>query len=373
MIIEPKWNLSLNTGKCKIVIFSRGIDRKYPDFLIDNNKIEVVRDFTYLGLKLNYNNRFSVAQKDLYDRALRAMYLLMKKATNLSLPIDVVIDLFDNTVLPVLTYGCEVWGFHSLDLIGKLQLKFYKNVLKLKASTPTLMVLGEVGKYPAELHIKLRMLLFWHKLVSEENKNNLSSVIYRVLCTLHENRLIECNYIIYIEKLLIEIGLPYLWRNQNVEFFRKPLFKKYIKNKLQDLFIQQWYSKIDDGGIYTIYRMIKTSFHRSPYINVLNNNCAIAIARFITTNNNLPVNTNRYTEVERADRLCIKCNLKDIGDEFHYVFCCPFFDTKRKELLPKSIVNKQNAISFGRLMNESDRNTLLKLKHFICYIQNYLE
>ena len=103
---------------------------------------------------------------------------------------------------------------------------------------PTLMVLGEVGKYPAELHIKLRMLLFWHKLVSEENKNNLSSVIYRVLCTLHENRLIECNYIIYIEKLLIEIGLPYLWRNQNVDFFRKPLFKKYIKNKLQDIFIQ---------------------------------------------------------------------------------------------------------------------------------------
>ena len=97
----------------------------------------------------------------MYDRALRAMYLLMKKATNLSLPIDVVIDLFDNTVLPVLTYGCEVWEFHSLDLIGKLQLKFYNNVLKLKASTPTLMVLGEVGNYPVELHIKLRKLLFW--------------------------------------------------------------------------------------------------------------------------------------------------------------------------------------------------------------------
>jgi len=45
--------------------------------------------------------------------------------------------------------------------------------------------------------------------------------------------------------------------------------KKYIKNKLQDLFIQQWYSKIDNDGIYTIYRMVKTSFHRSPYIQVL--------------------------------------------------------------------------------------------------------
>ena len=63
--------------------------------------------------------------------------------------------------------------------------------------------------------------------------------------------------------------------------------------------------------------MVKTSFHRSPYIQVQNSNCAIAIGRFLTTNNNLPVNTDRYKEVDRADRLCIKCNLKDIGYEFH--------------------------------------------------------
>ena len=119
--------------------------------------------------------------------------------------------------------------------------------------------------------------------------------------------------------------------------------------------------------------MVKTSFQRSPYIHVLNNNCAISIARFITTNNNLPVNTNRYTEVERKDRVCTKCNLKDIGDEFHYVFCCPFFDTKRKELLHKYLINNKNTISFSKLLNENDRSTLLKLKHFLCHIQKSME
>ena len=367
------WNLKLNTCKCKIMIFSRGKVRKYPDFFIDNSKIEVVRDFTYLGLKLNYNNRFNITQKDLNDRALRAMFLLMKKTRKLSLPIDLVIDLFDNTVLPVLTYGCEVWGFHCLDLIDRLQLRFYKSILKLRASTPTFMVYGEVGKYPVELHIKLRMLLFWQKLVSEENRNNLSSVIYRVLFTLHKNNLIECNYISCIEQILIEIGLPYLWRTQNADSIGKPLFKNYIKTKLQDLFIQQWHSRIDNGGIFTIYRMLKSNFSRSPYLQILNNNCAIAIARFFTTNNNLPVNTERYKEVERKNRLCNKCSLKDIGDEFHYIFCCPFFDNKRKETLPKTVIKKPNSISFSTLLNGNDRNQLLKLKHFLCYIQNSLE
>ena len=103
----------------------------------------------------------------------------------------------------------------------------------------------------------------------------------------------------------------------------------------------EWYSKIDNGGIYKIYRTVKTSFHRSHYIHVLNNYCATAIGRFLTTNNNLPVNTDRYKEVDRADRLCIKCNLKDIGDEFHYVFVAPFLIVKGKNSFPNQyLLNK---------------------------------
>ena len=34
---------------------------------------------------------------------------MITKARGLELPVDVSIDLFDITVLPVLLYGCEVW------------------------------------------------------------------------------------------------------------------------------------------------------------------------------------------------------------------------------------------------------------------------
>ena len=74
--------------------------------------------------------------------------------------------------------------------------------------------------------------------------------------------------------------------------------------------------------------MIKPNFIQSPYISTLINTCAIPIVRFITTNNNLPVNILRYVDVERMDRICTKCNLGDTGDEFHYIFICPFFTLK---------------------------------------------
>ena len=76
-----KFKLKLNARKCKIVFFSRGKVRKYPDFHIGKDQVEVVSSFVYLGLKLNYNNRMNVALKDLYDRASRAMFSLLKKAS----------------------------------------------------------------------------------------------------------------------------------------------------------------------------------------------------------------------------------------------------------------------------------------------------
>ena len=97
------WKLKLNFNK--IVVFSRGKVQNFPNFKIGEEVIEVVSNVLYLGLKLNYNNRMLVAHKDLYGRTFRAMCALLKKCNTLNLPIDLIFDLFDKTIVPVLTYG----------------------------------------------------------------------------------------------------------------------------------------------------------------------------------------------------------------------------------------------------------------------------
>ena len=59
-----KWKLKLNARKCKIIIFSRGKVRKYPKFYIGDETIEVVSNFLYLGLKVNYS-RTSLQRRSL--------------------------------------------------------------------------------------------------------------------------------------------------------------------------------------------------------------------------------------------------------------------------------------------------------------------
>ena len=158
-------------------MFSRGKIRNKPNFSYNGEPVEVVYDLMYLGIKFNYNNKFSVAQKNLYDRASRAMFSLIRTCRELQLPADIQIDLFDKMIAPILLYGREIWGFNSCELATKLQLRFYKIVFKLKKSTPNVMVFGEVGKYPLELNIRCRMLCYWYKLASLANKHKFSSVV----------------------------------------------------------------------------------------------------------------------------------------------------------------------------------------------------
>ena len=60
------------------------------------------------------------------------MFELLKKGRKLFLDVEVMLKLFDSTVLPILVYGSEVWGYSNLDYIETLHLKFCKIVLVVK-------------------------------------------------------------------------------------------------------------------------------------------------------------------------------------------------------------------------------------------------
>ena len=110
-----RWFLRVNTDKTKVVIFSRGKIRNIPSFTFENNEVEVVDEYVYLGTTFNYNNRFRKAQNKQLNQARRAMYGLLSKTYQFHLPIDILLELFDQLVLPILLYGSEVWGFEVIN------------------------------------------------------------------------------------------------------------------------------------------------------------------------------------------------------------------------------------------------------------------
>ena len=90
------WNLTVNSSKTKFVVFSRGKWRNIPTFYLDSDELERVDDFSYIGIKFNYNGKFIKIMKYLCDR--KAMLSVLKKPRNMCLDLDLQIHFFDSMI-----------------------------------------------------------------------------------------------------------------------------------------------------------------------------------------------------------------------------------------------------------------------------------
>ena len=88
-----------------------------------------------------------------------------------------MLDLFDKMILPILLYGCEIWGFENLESIEIFYRKFLKYILKVNRQTTNCMVYGETGRTPLNVIIETRMVCYWHKISTGLN----TKLSYRLL------------------------------------------------------------------------------------------------------------------------------------------------------------------------------------------------
>jgi hypothetical protein len=112
-----------------------------------------------LGILFNRTGNFNKTIKKQAEKSTKAMYEVLKRGRTPNLSIECQIELFNKMVKPILLYGSEIWGFSkNIKCLEKVQLRFCKVLLKLKTSTPSYMIYGELGLFPIEIDVKLRMI-----------------------------------------------------------------------------------------------------------------------------------------------------------------------------------------------------------------------
>ena len=148
------------------------------EFKLGDDTIDICDEFKYLGTVFTKHNTFFKAIKHNVDHAKKALHLLYKRINNLHIPLDLQLELFDSTVLPIPLYGCETWVFQSSNLIDTVNNQFLRNIAKLRKSKPIYMLCAELGRNPIGIQIKFRMIGYWISLVNNENLNKFSQKIY---------------------------------------------------------------------------------------------------------------------------------------------------------------------------------------------------
>ena len=159
-----QWKLQVNLNKTKVVIFGARKTDSFK-FTLGNNDIEITDRYKYLGIFFSQSRSFLNARKHIAEQAKKAMRLLFCRINNLHLPIDLQLKLFDQTVMPILTYGSEIFGFENLDLLEKIHTHFLKKITKCRRSTPSYILYAELGRFPIEIIIKSRIIGYWNRII----------------------------------------------------------------------------------------------------------------------------------------------------------------------------------------------------------------
>lgn len=363
------WKLKINISKTKIVVFGRGKLKRNMHFTFQQHDIEIVDEYKYLGVYLGRSGSFIAAKKHVAEQANKALFSLLKKIRSLSLPYDIQIDLFNKMIKPILLYGCEIWGTGNVDILERVQLKFYKQIFCLKKSTPSYMIYGELGITPLYVDIQTRLISFWCKLVENYEACRLSSIVYNAVYVLQQHKQIKSQWIDTVKNTLCSQGFSGIWYSQS--FISSIWLEKAITQKLKDVFIQNWTSQLNASSCSNIYKTFKTNFEQSKYVSILPTVPCKWFMRFRTRNHRLPVEVGRWHSVPLNERKCMYCNI-DIGDEFHYLLVCNHFKTERSKYLKTYFYTRPNILKFEQLMNLKDEGDLRSLCKFISIITKHV-
>ncbi len=241
-----RWKMILNTDKTKIVVFRAGgrlarLDKWY----YGNVELDVVSHFSYLGIVLSQSGSFSRTQQTLAKqgkKALFSMFKMVQKFRGLS-PLDLC-DLFDKLVVPVLTYGSEIWGFHKADAVEKVHREFMRRVLRVKGTTANEFLYGELGRKPLIVIRYCRIIKYWFKLLKAP-EGRLNGYVYGVQKQFMEEHVNKTNWASLLKDLLCEHGFGEVWYSQGVGCEED--FMVVFKQRLSDVHGQNWYHDLEQS------------------------------------------------------------------------------------------------------------------------------
>ncbi|KAL4222869.1 hypothetical protein ACF0H5_018909 [Mactra antiquata] len=260
-------------------------------------------------------------------------------------------------IMPILSYGAEVWGFHKSPDIEKVHLKFLRQILGVHNKTTSSAVYGEFGRFPLYIKRQIRIIKYWHRI----NKLN-NSLMYKLMYMTDNNGILVNSWSINVKTLLSNLGFLYLWANPDISNLQ-------INNVIQrviDNYLQSWYACLNSFSRLETYKFFKISFEFEKYLDCIENDKYISVlARFRCSSHKLAIEEGRCRNIDKNLRLCKLCNMNQIESEYHFLLICPIYNELRKKYLHKYFYTWPNLNKFRILLNTTNCRKIIKLASFI--------
>ena len=353
-----KLHLSINIDKTKIMVFRKGgFLGKHEKWYLGEALLEVVNEYNYLGFMFTTKMSFNKGVGHLAVKGKRACIDCLKYLGMLNdFTKSCFCKIFDAQVQPVLLYGSEIWGLHRLDNIEKVHTFALKRFLNVHAKLPNKFIYGEMGRFPLFNFSAIRCIKYWLRLLTLDI-SRLPKQAYLMLLNLDEKG--KVCWATKVKNTLFYMGLGHAWVHHSVG--SEKAFVSLFKQRLKDVFIQEWDSSLSSKDIYQNYRLFKDYFGSEKYFDYIDKKCFrdfIVKLRLGV----LPIYDSHFSRTfntGQKNTLCNYCNVPE--NEDHFIFHCSLYKKYRGRYVNAKYNSHVTLLRYG---SESD---ICKLSIFLFY------
>ncbi len=291
-----------------------------------------------------------IHKKRIAEQGRKAMYALNNICKKHCFNTVTKLSIFDTYVNSVMSYACEIWGFHPSSDVEKVHLSFCKNILGVHKKTSNDMIYAELGRYPLNIIRKFRIFKYWMKLVNSDNcilKNCYENMV--------EN---EDIWLVNIRRELNTIGLGYIWNLESIGTYHYNIIVK----RISDIYLQSLYGRIAASPKCNLYRYLTHDFKLQSYLFKAGRHTK-ELTQIRLSAHKLQIEYGRYRNIDRQDRKCTLCNLNDVEDEFHFILKCPVYNDLRNKYIKSYYRRRPSMFKLIELLNvdrDKEINNLCK-------------
>lgn len=330
-----RWNLSLNLGKSKIMVFRRGGRLVSSEkWMYRHSPIEVVSRYKYLGVILTPRLSFI---PHLASKIVSAKLGINKVWLNFfsqdGVPFEAKIRVYKSISRAIVCFASQVWGYSRYEDLEKFQRFFAKKLFSLPFCSPNYFVDLEVGLAPLECVTLEYQVKYCLKVLQMPHYRLPRIVALEVI----QSRVAWFKRWISLARSL---SCPF---DSSLEFSPRwggQLFA--MISRLESSRRSEALASASQSNRFLLYRVLVTEYN-SYGINVFSEGLSFRDLRWLVKLRGelLWLNHKPWLEEESSRGLCCLCNSVEPEDLFHFLGVCSSLSEIRRLHLGSSWISRE--------------------------------
>ena len=305
------------------------------EFVFSGTPVERHDEYRYLGFVFHATKNMAYGVEYLVAAAKKAVHAMRRRCISLHLSDPATrCKLFDILVLPILSYSCEVWAVNpkvgaKAELVHR---QFLKQLLGIRKSTTTQIVLAEFGRFPLQIHFWQQILRYHNRVRALPNSrlDNSALIDFWDMNPLHRVEALSGNWRSDVRRFIDTHGQQIVYDE---------LYISVIVEREKARWVESFLFDTDHDSLQicrTVYKADHSDYRYSDYLSTVR--CyphKRLISRFRCGCHGLHVDTGRFGKYSehcsREDRVCLVCMSGSVEDEHHFLFDFPAYSHIRQQ------------------------------------------